>query len=86
MSNTFEFEFELGGVVVIDCSVGVRFGTVVRDSLKVEFCGETFDVEGLVIDYEGEFLPLSDYLYGFAKQEIREAKKGNPSGVKLELY
>ena len=86
MSNTFEFDFVLGGVVVIDCSVGVRFGNIVRNSLKVEFCGETFDIEGIVIDYEAEFLPLSDYLYGFAKQEIREAKKGNPSGVKLELF
>ena len=86
VSNTFEFEFALGGAVLLDCSVDLRFGNVVKHSLKVEFCEEPFNVSGILLDHEGELVPLSELMYSFAKQEIREGKKGNPSGVELELY
>jgi hypothetical protein len=86
VSNTFEFGFDLGDVVPLECEVDLLFGNVVKDSLRVYFDGEPFNLSGILLDHEGELTPLSEIMYAFAKQEIREARKGNPTGIKFELF
>lgn len=70
-----QFECQLGGVVILDCEVALRFGRVDRTSLCVTYEGLPFDCDGIVIDYEGEFLPLRTYLLEHAQHSYEEDKK-----------
>lgn len=76
MAAIVEFECHLGGVVILDCEASFRFGKADRSSLKVSYQGRAFDCEGIVIDYEGEFLPMRTYLLGHAQKTYDEVKHG----------
>lgn len=69
-SYIYEFTFELGGCVTLDCEARITFGEV--DEVKAYFQGRKFDLEGLVIDYDNEFLPLREWLTRFAKTHKKE--------------
>lgn len=71
------FDCILGGVVPLDCEVTVRFGKVDPHSLRVTHLGMPFDCDGIIIDYEGEFLPMSSYLVGHAQKNYKEEKHGD---------
>ena len=70
----FEFDFILGGVVMLNCTISTQFGDALADSLRVTYDGKPFDCGGIVIDYDGEFLPVSEYLVAFARNEIKRNK------------
>lgn len=68
-----EFDFELGGVVILNCTAYFHFGKL--DHVEVKFNGVDFDTDGIVIDWEGEFLPMSESIMIHATQEYKRQRK-----------
>jgi hypothetical protein len=72
-AQKFEFEFELGGCVVLDVHCIVRFGRI--QEVIPYFQNHKFDTEGIVIDWYDEFLPMEKTLLLYAQQFYNEAKQ-----------
>lgn len=70
-ARIFEFDCVLGGCVTLNCEVSVLFGDPHPSTLKVQHNGNNFDCDGIILDYSCEFIPLTEYLLKFAKQEIK---------------
>lgn len=59
------FDFWLGGCIPLFCEVTELVGDVW--DVKVWFDSQAFDPDGIVIDYEDEFLPMREWLIRFVK-------------------
>ena len=77
-STQFEFTYTLGGVVVLECKAVFRFGRCVR--VVAYFGDKVFDADGLVVDWDDEFLPMAESLMCYAQQFYDEAKKERLDG------
>jgi hypothetical protein len=71
-AERFEFIFELGGVVHLDCVATVRFGEVQK--VVPYYKKKLFDTDGIVIDWQDEFLSLSETLLHYARKFYKESK------------
>lgn len=67
------FTFELGGCVTLECIAIIRFGEVM--SVRAYFGDKLFDPDGIVIDWQDEFLPMAESLMRYAKQFYLEQKE-----------
>ena len=61
-SRLIEFDYLLGGCVVLNCAARIAFGKVDRNSITAHHDGELFFCWGLMLDYDGELITLREAL------------------------
>jgi len=65
-SNRFLFDFILGECVTLEC-VAIFRGKACT-AVAASFQGKVFDVDGIVIDWDDEYLPMAEALCHYAEQ------------------
>ena len=64
------FKATIGGVVVLDCQIRLKFGMPEAHTLEVYFNKKPFVCGGILMDFENEIVPLTDVLLVLAERSM----------------